>query len=281
MRRVHVLEFEDLAWFPRWIRISITNLIVVFSRFVGVPATLGALVKRVVREQGVDQVVDLGSGSGGSMPEVMASVHAEAGMEHVTLLMSDLYPNLDALEAFHRDGNDRIRYHPEAVNAMDLERAPPGLRTMVNCFHHMRPDDAKAILRSAQRSGQPLLIYEMGENMVPFALWVLLLPISLPIVFVMALCLTPFVRPLSARQLLFTYLIPIIPAFYAWDGQASMPRIYTPDDIDELLEGLGTASYRWEKGPALQPNGKALGSYLLGIPERAPSSIAQSDHAPA
>ena len=51
----------------------------------------------------------------------------------------------------------------------------------------------------------------------------------------MVLFMTPWVRPLSWQQLLFTYLIPIIPLCYAWDGQASIMRIYTFDDIQNFF----------------------------------------------
>ncbi len=159
-----------------------------------------------------------------------------------------------------------MRYLREPVDALDLANTPSGLKTMVNCFHHMRPESARAILESAQSSRQPILIYEMGENKIPFVLWCLALPLSLCMVFVMALFLTPMVRPMSFRQLFFTYVIPLIPMFYAWDGQASMPRLYSLDDLDELMEGMSSSDYRWEKGYGKTEKGSNLGVYLLGLP---------------
>lgn len=79
--------------------------------------------------------------------------------------------------------------------------------------------------------------------------------------------MTPFVKPLTWRQLVFTYLIPIIPICYAWDGQASLPRMYAANDIDELLNGLGKNNYYWEHGPAKRSNGKKLGTYIVGYPK--------------
>lgn len=266
MKRVHVLELEDQSWFPSWLRTCMTNLIVVFSRLIGVTPVLATLVGRVLREERLDSVVDLGSGAGGVMPDVLCAVREDAALADARLTMTDLYPNLDAIERFADDGDPRTEYRAAPVDATDLAEAPPGLKTMVNCFHHMRPEQARAILASAEESRQPLLVYEMGENMVPFVVWVLLLPISLPLVALMVFFLTPMVRPLTARQLLFTYVLPIIPICYAWDGQASMPRLYTLDDMDELLEGLGGDGYRWEKGPAKSASGKTLGTYLLGRP---------------
>ena len=72
----------------------------------------------------------------------------------------------------------------------------------------------------------------------------------------MVLFMTPFVKPLTWRQIVFTYLIPIIPICYAWDGQASMPRMYALKDLDHMLEGLGSGNYTWQKGHAIKKNGK-------------------------
>ena len=72
---------------------------------------------------------------------------------------------------------------------------------------------------------------------------------------------------MTFRQLFFTYVIPLVPLFYAWDGQASMPRLYRFEDLDELIQGLEHhPGYVWEKGYGKNKRGGKLGSYLLGIP---------------
>ena len=266
MKRVHVLEFEDLHWFPGWLRTAMTNVIVVLSRALGVTPVLAKLVSRTLEQQEIDQVVDLGSGGGGVMPAVLERVRAQPTTSSTELTLTDLYPNRDALEAFNDPDAAELRYLADSVDATDFSSTPPGLKTMVNCFHHMRPPMARAILESAHDNGEPLLIYEMGVNKLPFPIWLLGLPLALPLVAFTCLLLTPFVRPLTARQLFFTYVIPLVPVFYAWDGQASMPRLYTSDDMDELLEGLDSPTYRWEKGGAPTEKGKTLGTYLLGMP---------------
>ena len=93
----------------------------------------------------------------------------------------------------------------------------------------------------------------------------------------MALVKSAFVRPVTPTQLFFTYVIPLIPLFYAWDGQASMPRIYGEKDLDELLEGLEDPEYIWEKGFGLSKRGGKLGSYLLGLPKGDAPSTTGSD----
>lgn len=261
MKRRHVLEFEDLPWFPSWLRACLTNNIVVFAGLIGVPELLGDLAAKTLKEQGLAQLVDLGSGSGGVMPDVLAHLRTTPGLEQAELTMTDLYPNPDAMARF---SEGPIRYSGEPVDATDLAKAPPGLKTMVNSFHHLRPEQARAVLKSASESGQPILIYEMADNTMPFWMWVASLPIGLSLTGTMCMALSLMVRPLSFKQLFFTYCIPLIPLFYAWDGQASMPRIYCLDDLDELLAGLERPDYSWEKGAAKNKTGQGI--YLIGRP---------------
>jgi len=263
MRRVHTFELEDQDWFPSWLRSSLTRLIAAFCRGIGVPDALAPLARRALEEHGFTRIVDLGSGACGILPDVLDRVREAPGFEDTTLLLTDAFPDPDA-RAFFAEA-EGIHYAAEPLDATDLTDAPEGLKAMVNAFHHLRPADARRMLERAEAARQPLLVYELSDA-VPFVPWLVFLPLGLSVVFVMALLFTPFVRPLTARQLVLTYVIPIIPACYAWDGQASAPRIYGLADLDELLEGLGGAGYTWEKGSATTPSGAKRGIYLLGMP---------------
>ena len=74
MRRIHILEFEDLPWFPSWLRTCVTNNIVVLARCLGVEHALGALVSDALRRGGLSQIIDLGSGAGGVLPDTLAAI---------------------------------------------------------------------------------------------------------------------------------------------------------------------------------------------------------------
>ncbi len=267
MKRIQLFEFEDFDWFPSWLRTCMTNLIVILQNMMGIDKVLAELIVRLLKEHSLSRIVDLGSGSGGVMPQVLNTIHETAELKDVSLLMTDLYPNRDVIQKFNKDTSDGISYSESSVDATDISNVPTGLKTMINSFHHMPPKAARAILESAEKNKQPLLIYEMAENKMPLLLWWLLLPLSLVILMIMVLFMTPFVKPLTWRQLVFTYLIPLIPICYAWDGQASMPRMYAFKDIELLLEGLGGEDYTWDKGHAKKQNGKNLGTYLAGFPK--------------
>ncbi|MEM9143376.1 MAG: hypothetical protein AAGA86_10345 [Bacteroidota bacterium] len=267
MKRIQLFEFEDQVWFPSWLRACLTNLIVVLQQMMGTPTVLAQLLGRMLRKHNVAEIVDLGSGSGGAMPQVLRILRSQQGTENTALTLTDRFPNAKRVQHFGESAADGIRYLGTSLDARDLASAPSGIKTMVNSFHHMPPNVAREILKSAQENHQPILIYEIGENNIPLLVWILFLPLSLTLLVIMSLCMTPFVRPLTWRQLVFTYIIPVIPICYAWDGQASLPRMYTFADMELLLKGLENPGYTWEKGYAKNVKGKKKGTYLMGTPQ--------------
>ena len=79
----------------------------------------------------------------------------------------------------------------------------------------------------------------------------------------MSFFVTLKVRPVSWQQIVFTYLIPIIPLVFAWDGAVSNVRTYTLNDLDELLRQVPSENYVWEKGTT---DGRMKQLYMTGYP---------------
>ena len=197
--------------------------------------------------------------------DVIALVN-EKQKEPIKLVLTDLHPNTEIIASLKSKEVPHIAYHENPVDASKLEGAPTGLKTMIASFHHMDPITAQNILKSAQKNHEPLLIYEIAKNNVPLLVWILLLPISLLVLILMTWGMTPFVKNLSFKQIVFTYPIPLIPLVYAWDGQASLMRTYTFEDIEQLLGDDSSEGYVWSMGDAKKANGKKLGYYLMGRP---------------
>ena len=267
MKRVQLFEFEDFTWFPSWIRSSMTRLIAVLHRMLGTKEVVGNLLLEIRKKHHFDNITDMGSGAGGLMPDALEQLNSQINGAPVQLMLTDLYPNQEAIKQFNSDNTPNITYSEQSFDATNLSNTGEGLKTMMNSFHHMPPPIAKKILKSAKDNRQPLLIYEMSENNIPLLVWAIFLPLGLAVLILMSLFMTPFARPLTIRQVIFTYLIPIIPIFYAWDGQASLPRMYAYKDFDELLDGLKDDTYTWEIEPVLNTKGKKAGYYVLGLPK--------------
>ena len=233
----------------------------------GTPGVIAGLIRKMWKDHPFSQITDLGSGSGGPMLRVMEHLKDGKDPLHLKLLLTDLNPNPQIVGDINTLGREDITYSAESVDAARLESAPGGLKTMIASFHHMPPEAARAILRSAARNRQPILIYEIARNTIPVVVWALLLPVSLVVLMLMTWFMTPFVRPLRFSQVVLTYLVPVIPIIYAWDGQASLMRTYSFSDIESFLQDLDDPGYRWRLGRAQRENGKYLGYYLIGLPE--------------
>ena len=246
MKRLQLFEFEDFGWLPDFLRTGMTNLIVVFHKMMKTPEILANEISVLRDELDFDRIVDLGSGSGGAMPFCLEKINEGNQENPLQLLLSDLHPNKKVVERINNDENHRITYVENSVNATDFKDVPSGLKTMVGSFHHMSPDIARSILISAEENGQPFMVYELAKNTIPTLVWWLFLPLSLLILIIMSLVMTFFVRPLTFSQLFFTFIIPIIPILYAWDGQASLMRTYTFDDVKTLIGNKENVDYEWE-----------------------------------
>jgi hypothetical protein len=266
MKRIQLFEFEDQPWFPGWMRSALTKLIKVLLRMTGLAETATSLVKSKLQELNTSKLVDLGSGAGGVMIDVYQRLKHEDGIKDVQLTLTDLYPNESVIKEIEKLNDPNFNYLSKSVDATNLAGAPDGLKTIFNAFHHLPKDKAHSVLQSCVKNNSPILIYEMTNNNIPLVIWWLSLPVSLVILIVMVLFMTPFVKQLTFKQVFFTYVIPIIPIAYAWDGQASFPRTYAISDFDTLLEGIDQTHYKFEINPLKNTKGRTQGYYVFGRP---------------
>lgn len=260
MKRIHLFEFEDMPWFPDWIRVLMTQYIMTFHKILGTAEVLEELVEKGLQKSEAPMIIDLCSGSGGPMLEVADKLRTSGKFPELKLVLSDLYPNQKAAKAINQKEEDSVTYLVDSLDATQVRKGLVGLRTMVSSMHHMKPELARKILKNAKEANQPILIFEISDNSAPIFLWWL----AIPFAFITSLFFTPMVRPISWQQLVFTYLIPILPLFIAWDGAVSNARTYTLEDMGELIEGLTDENYSWEMGKVKGKGGNKL--YLLGYP---------------
>jgi hypothetical protein len=257
MKRIHLFEFEDFNWFPDWLRKCLTRMMVVMHKLLHTSEEMAALVERGLKSTGDNTIIDLCSGSGGPMPEVVDLLN-QKGLTS-KLIMTDLFPNQEYASSINMDSSDNLKYMTDPVDASNVSSQLNGLRTMVGSLHHMKPEVVKKILQNAMNSKQPFLAFEISDNSYPKALWWIAIPFNI----IASLFVSAFARPYSFQQFFFTYLCPLIPITFAWDGAVSNARTYTLDDLDILLKDVQSEDYTWEKGIV---KGKSKKIYLLGLP---------------
>lgn len=261
MKRIQLFEFEDLPWFPRELRDYLTHYIVTIHRLMNTPAALAPLVARLVSHAKRDDIVDLCSGGGGPWADTLPLLESAYQLTP-TVTLTDLYPNATASKTVNSNTSRRMKYRQRPTDAGNVPKDLNGPRTLICSFHHMPPPVAQKILADAVTKRAPILIFEISDNSHPKFLWWL----AIITAFISVFFLTPFVRPLTWKQILLTYVVPILPLVIAWDGAVSNARTYTPEDLREMLDKIPQENYLWDIGtvkPARAP-GKML--YVLGLP---------------
>lgn len=255
MRRVHLFEIEDQPWCPDVVRDAGTAYLAFAMARTGMLDPVWPLLERALRVTGASRVVDLCSGSAWPASYV-ARRAAEAGLD-VEVVATDLFPHEAAMARAASTSDGRLRAWSEPVDATAVPEALSGVRTLFNAFHHFRPAQARAILEDAVSAGQPIAVVELVDRRPANLLGMPFIP------FVVA-AVVPLLRPFRWAWLPLTYLLPVIPAFVLWDGIVSCLRIYQPDELRELVEGLDAFDWSIERVPL--PAGPIFATCLVGTP---------------
>jgi hypothetical protein len=96
MRRLHLFELEDQPWFPATIRDLATDYLHFMQNAGALHRGMVPFIEEALRGGGTTHIVDLCSGGSGPIPAILDDLRKK-GME-VTATLTDLYPNVPALE---------------------------------------------------------------------------------------------------------------------------------------------------------------------------------------
>ena len=257
MGRIHLFEFEDLKWFPSFLRNYGTDFLQFLSNKTKMYKPIIPVIKKGLEKSETNQIIDLGSGGGGGL--IWLNSELKNDISNLKIILTDYYPNISAFK-FTKKQADNFEYVEKSVDARDVPTDLNGLRTQFLSLHHFRPDDAKLILQNAINSNSSIAIFEAQERSVPSILAMIFSPISV-------LLTTPFIRPFKLGRIIFTYLIPIVPLFVLWDGVVSSFRTYSVKEMNELVSKLeGAENYEWEINKVKSGPGIIL--YLLGTKKK-------------
>jgi hypothetical protein len=252
------MEIMDQEWCPDRVRDGITDYLRWFEHFWNFYEPIFPRLKQVLRELRSGKIVDLCSGGGGPWVNLYRELD-DLKECAPTVYLTDLYPNGSALEVSRSISSGRIHFYSEPVSATNVPTHLTGFRTLFSAFHHFPPPMAKLILIDAMRSNQGIAIFEITRR----SLIVILVMCFSPL---FVLCTTPFVKPFHWWRLFWTYIIPAIPFAFMFDSIVSCVRTYSPQELQELTEGITGGLYHWEYG--IEPPGHPSGgiTYLIGYP---------------
>ena len=257
MKRYHLFEFEDQDWFPDVLRRNMLDYLRFAITLTRVYDPVVPLLQRILPAGQPVEILDLCSGGGGGIIGIQKSL-AAALHQPVHITLSDKFPNLPAFAWVASQTRGAIGYEVSPVDATQVPARLRGPRTVFSAFHHFKPEQARAILADAARNQVPIGIFEgAGKSYWEIAAAICLFPLIFFVV-------TPFIRPFRWSRLFFTYLVPLIPLCTIWDGCVSILRLYTPQHLLQLTEGLPAGYYKWESGKIKHRGGTV--TYLIGYP---------------
>lgn len=236
--RIHLFEWEDLRWFPSWLRDCMTDFLEHISRVFKMYQPIPEILEKELKAHDTNTILDLGSGGGGPWRSIIpewqqAKINAE-------ITLSDYYPNKSAFEKIKAEFPEYIQFESASVDARNVSVKSKSVRTQFLSLHHFRPNDATAIFKNAVESGNPIVIVEGQKRSIPSMIGMIFSPIN-------ALLMTPFIRPFRLDRIVFTYLIPILPLLIMWDGCVSVLRTYSESELQKLASKADTENkYVWE-----------------------------------
>lgn len=241
MARLHLAEIEDQPWLPAPIRDGMTDYLSFVAQMTSKPFSGFAMrLDAAMTKMGVSTIVDLGSGGGGPAISIGKEL-LQLGRKHLRIALTDLFPNVQRMKYAQSRSPVPIDVIDKPVDATACPPELDGFRIMCNSFHHLPPELAQRVLADAVAQRRGIAIFEMvGRSPHGFGQ---LIP-GIPGIFL----LTPFVRPFRWDRIFFTYVLPVIPLFVLWDGLVSCFRVYSPQELREMVGKIPDCDYEWEIG---------------------------------
>ena len=264
MRRLQLVELEDLSWLPAPVRNGATDLLDYAFDRLGFYDGVAPALPDALAASGASRIVDLGSGGGGGTLSLRRRLRA-AGSD-VEVVFTDRYPNEAAIARIRSLDDPRTRYLAEPVDALTGGGTLDGLRTMSGALHHFSPFAVRALIANIVARREPLAFFDVAASpalrKVPLVLAPAPMALNFVLLFLASLAIVPVVRPFRVSRLLFSYLPPLIPFVVAWDGTVSALRAYTPEELLAIARTVpGGSRYEWRA----ERTGRAL--YLTGVPK--------------
>jgi hypothetical protein len=268
VKRWHLFELEDQAWVPRVLRDNATDILDWMFARMGMYRPVVGQLQAAVAAAGERDIVDICSGGAGGALAMHGYLREQGGAD-TRLLLTDRYPNRHAAARVAAAGDPTVRYHGAPVDALAVPTELRGVRTMYSALHHFRPAAIEQVIGAAVADRAPIAFFDIAAQpalrRVPGFLVPLVALFNIVMLLVLVPLMVPFVRPFRWSRLLFTYVIPLVPILYAWDGTVSLLRAYAHDELAAIARKVpGAETYTWSSGRA--GSGMRSVVYLIGQP---------------
>ena len=257
MKRIHLVELEDLPGCPDVIRETSTDFLFGLCTLVNIYELAYEKIAKVLDITNTNTIVDCCSGTGGPIKR-LRNYFDQHQKKDVTIFLTDKFPNLQSFGKFEKEYPENIVGVTESIDACELPATLKGMRTFFSSFHHFKPECATQILQDAVDNEVPIAIFETTQRHPIDLIQALLSPVAVWLIL-------PFTRRLTWKKFIFTYLIPITPFAFMWDYFVSIFRTYSIKELQAMTQQIqGTDNYHWEFGKLRSRRRSEGVIYLIG-----------------
>jgi hypothetical protein len=231
--RLHLFEFNDTPGVPRFVKDTVIESL---SRTLAWGHVLRELVSpfsEFLMRANATEVLDVGAGAGGPAGILIDELLA-AGVTPPRFILTDVNPQV---ESWQRLKERHPRYIDYVSEPVDATRIPPELArgrvtAIINALHHFPPALAKRILVASLDDTKGVFVVEGFERTpLGFAAFV---PAGVP-----ALLANPILSPRETLpKAVLTWLTPLALAISVWDGLVSTMRVYSEEELREMVEPI-------------------------------------------
>ncbi len=260
MQRIQAFEFNERPEVPRFVRDSIVEILGNGIRWGRVLENTGPVFMDFCSRAGCGAVLDLCSGTGEPAGTFLSAI-LKRSTTPPQFHLSDLFPNIEAMEQVRQRYPDRVRVVKRPVDATDVPAdVDCQARTMINALHHFPPELVRKIMADCVKKDRAVFIVEGFQRKA--SRFFPLLPY-----FTASLYVSPFLaRRDRSKKIFFSYVVPAIAGAGLWDAVVSLLRTHTKEELYGLVRPLG-GDYEWEyREVPFFPGGRNL--VFLGIPRK-------------
>lgn len=257
MKRIHLFEFNDMPWFPSFLRKPMIRYLSFITDRFGFYDSSVTKIASIGKES--ENVIGLCCGAAGDFLSVVEKLTKSTQVKSITL--TDKYPDIDAFLRAQNKYPDIISFEKSQIDATKLPDSLLGLRVMYSALHHFKPNLVRAIIKDSIDSEQPIALFDICERKISAII---------PIIFITPLVMivmTILMQPLKMSQILLTYT-GILPIIFAWDTTVSYLRAYTVEEIQEIVDSIpGSEKFYWSIGSEKHSKLPFKTTYILGSPQ--------------
>jgi len=259
MKRIHLFEFHELNWFPKTWRNLFTDFLSYFEATEKIYAPVASLLTPIIEKSEKFSIIDLCSGAGSPIFTVVNTVKGNIS-DKIQVILTDKHPNTYSFARIAKKSKGRIKFVDKPVDATNVPEKLQGFRTFFSSFHHFKEEFAHAILLDAVNKREGIGIFEYTERSLLLRLVLFGIPLQLWL-----FLNTPLIRPFRWQRIVWTYLIPIIPLIFFWDGIISCLRSYSESELRKLINKFDGCEYSWKIG-RIKSTMPFNVTYLIGVP---------------